>query len=368
MGIDQAAVTMLLQRAQREVDSGLLPSVQVALGYQGELVAFETYGDANNDSRYVVYSATKAFVAGAMWALIGDGLIDVSKRVAESIPEFATNGKENITVEQVMLHTSGFPSAPLSPIDGDTSAGRTAAFAKWRLNWEPNTTFEYHPTAAHWVLAELIERTTGQDFRDVVEQRVTSPAGLGRALGNVAFPASELSAVGEPATADELEAVLGVRSIDVGEVTIDALLGFNNPAVQKVGIPGGGGVMRAADLALYYQAILRNPDEMWRPDVIADATGNVRNTFGDRVTGLPANRTLGLVQAGSDGLSNLRGMGRTVSAGTFGHNGAAGQIAWGDPATGLSLGYCTNGLDQHYIREHRRTTAIASLAGVCATA
>ncbi|MEO6125960.1 MAG: serine hydrolase domain-containing protein [Ilumatobacteraceae bacterium] len=368
MGIDQAAVKTLMERAQREVDGGLLPSVQIALGYNDELIAVETFGDATNDSRYVVYSATKAFVAGAMWALIGDGLIDVSKRVADYIPEFATNGKDDITIEQVMLHTSGFPSAPLSPIDGDTSAGRTAAFSKWRLNWEPNTTFEYHPTAAHWVLAELIERVTGQDFRDVVEQRVSTPAGLGRVLGNVAHPASELIAVGEPATADELEAVLGVRSIDVGEVTTDALIAFNNPAVQKVGIPGGGGVMRAADLALYYQALLHNPNEMWKPDVIADAKGNVRNTFPDRVTGLRANRTLGLVQAGSDGLSNMRGMGRTVSPATFGHNGAAGQIAWADPVTGLSLGYCTNGLDQHYIREHRRTTAIASLAGVCATA
>lgn len=368
MGIDQAAVKALMERARREVDSGLLPSVQIALGHGGELVAFETFGDATNDSRYVVYSATKAFVAGAMWALIGDSSIDVSKRVADYIPEFATNGKENITVEQVMLHTSGFPSAPLNPLDGDTSAGRTAAFAKWRLNWEPNTTYEYHPTAAHWVLAELIERVSGQDFRDVVEQRVTTPAGLERVLGKVAYPASELIAVGEPATPDELEAALGVRSIDVGEVTTDALLGFNNPAVQQVGVPGGGGVMRAADLALYYQAILHNPNEMWNPDVLADATGNVRNTFGERVTGLAANRTLGLIQAGSDGMSNLRGMGRTVSPGTFGHNGAAGQIAWGDPVTGLSLGYCTNGLDQHYIREHRRTTAIASLAGVCATA
>ena len=52
--------------------------------------------------------------------------------------------------------------------------------------------------------------------------------------------------------------------------------------------------------------------------------------------------------------------------GAFGHNGAGGQLAWADPATGLSLGYCTNGLDQHVVREPRRGTAISSLAGVCA--
>ena len=50
----------------------------------------ETFGDATPDTRYVVYSATKAFVAGAMWAVIGDGLIDPSSRVVELVPEFGT--------------------------------------------------------------------------------------------------------------------------------------------------------------------------------------------------------------------------------------------------------------------------------------
>lgn len=367
MGIDQKAVNTLLDRVCRDVDSGLLPSAQVALAYDGELVGFDTFGDATNDNRYLVYSATKAFVAGAVWALIGDGVVDVSKRVVDYIPEFGSNGKDVITLEQVMLHTSGFPAAPLSPVGGDTSAGRTAAFAKWRLNWEPGTQFEYHPTSAHWVLAEVIERVTGRDYRDVVADRVTTPAGLGRVLGDVPHAATELIVVGEAATPDELESAFGIRELDLGEVTTEALLAFNDPAVQRVGIPGGGGVMRAADLALYYQAVLHNPGAMWSADVLTDVTTNVRNRLPDKMTKVPANRTLGLVQAGSDGLSGFRGMGKTVSAGTVGHNGAKGQIAWADPATGLSFGYCTNGLDEHFIREARRTTAIASLAGLCAT-
>ena len=82
--------------------------------------------------------------------------------------------------------------------------------------------------------------------------------------------------------------------------------------------------------------------------------------------GVPANRTRGLILAGDDGRSHLRGMGRTVSPAAFGHNGAAGQIAWADPATGLSFAYLTNGRDLHFLREHRRTTALASLAARCA--
>ena len=124
--------------------------------------------------------------------------------------------------------------------------------------------------------------------------------------------------------------------------------------------------MRAADLALYYQAVLHNPGGMWDAEVLNDAKTNVRNHFPDLMTGVPANRTLGLVQAGGDGKSNFRGMDRTVSALAVGHNGAKGQIAWGDPASGLSLGFCTNGLDENILRESRRTTAIASIAGTCA--
>jgi CubicO group peptidase (beta-lactamase class C family) len=367
MRVDQQAVQRLLDRARREVDDGFLPSAQVALALDGELVAFETFGDATNDTRYVVYSATKAFVAGAMWAIVGDGLVDLTLPVAHYVPEFGSNGKDVVTVEQVMLHTSGFPSAPLAALDGDTSEGRRRAFARWRLNWPPGSTYEYHPTSAHWVLAEIIETVTGTDFRDVVETRVTAPIGLPRVLGDLPTPAAELVVVGEPATREEMMAAFGVPEVDVGEVTIDALVGFNDPAVQRVGVPGGGGVMRAADLALYYQAILDDRRGVWDPDVLDDVRSNVRNRLPERVTGLPANRTLGLVQAGDDGRSNLRGMGRTVSPRTIGHNGAKGQIAWGDPVTGLSFGYCTNGLDQHMVREPRRTTALASLAAVCVT-
>jgi CubicO group peptidase (beta-lactamase class C family) len=368
--LKQDKVEQLLTRAQREVNDGLLPSCQLALAIDGKVEVFETFGTESNESSYVIFSATKAFVAGGIWVLIGEGKVDVGKRVADYIPEFASNGKEDITVEQVMLHTAGFPHAPMPFDQGATSEGRTAAFARWRLNWEPGSTYEYHATSAHWVLAEIIERVTGQDYRDFIEERVTRPVGIDRRV--LGLPRdqqdgiAELVHCGSPATPDELEAVLGIRELPVTEVTPEALLSFNTPAAREVGVPGGGGVMTAADMALYYQALLHNPGGIWDGDVLRDATGNVRSMVPERWFGLPASRALGVVVAGDDGRGNLRGFGKTGSPRMFGHGGAGGQIAWADPDTGLSFGYTTNGLDQNVIREGRRGVALSSIAAECA--
>jgi CubicO group peptidase (beta-lactamase class C family) len=73
-----------------------------------------------------------------------------------------------------------------------------------------------------------------------------------------------------------------------------------------------------------------------------------------------------VVIAGDDGLANYRGFGKTNSALAFGHGGAGGQIGWADPATGISLAYCTNGFDRNDVRQARRSVAISSLAAQCA--
>ena len=371
LGIDAGRLGELRTRVRREIDAGLLPSCQFALARDGKLAAFETVGAADPKTRYVIFSATKAFVASAVWLLIGDGSVDIDRRVADYISEFATNGKDVVTVEQVMLLTSGFPRAPLGPPAWADRDRRLEAFAKWRLNWEPGTAHEYHPTSAHWVLAELIERISGRDYRDFVHERVTGALGLPRVVGippDDQDDIAELSLCGEPASPVELEAIFGVPELPATEVTDDALLSFNRPDVRAVGVPGGGGVATAATLALFYQALLHNPDKLWDPDGLADATGRVRNTFPDTLAlGAPANRALGVVVAGDDGNANRRGFGHTQSPRTFGHNGAGGQIAWADPESGLSFSYVTNGRDRNPIREGRRSIGISSRAAVCAS-
>src|SRR5437763_17169960 len=120
--INKDALHTLIDRAHREVDQGIVPSCQLAVAEHGEVVESVTIGDAvaGNDTRYVIFSCTKALVASAVWQLLAEGLIRLEDRVAEHIPELGENGKDSATVEHVLPHTSGFQRAPLGPPPGLT--------------------------------------------------------------------------------------------------------------------------------------------------------------------------------------------------------------------------------------------------------
>ena len=365
--VDPAKVARLLARVRQEVDQGLSPAVSIAVAHHGSVVVDATFG-APEGTRFLAFSATKALVAAAIWRMIDEGMVDVQASAATYVPEFATNGKDVVTVEHLLTHTGGFPWAPLGPNRWSTSAGRRDAFSRWRLTLEPGTTFVYHPTAGHWVLGEILATVTGMDHTDAIEELVTAPLGLPRLLG---IPLDQqdgiLDAVGYgvPPTPDEMEQAYGFK-IDITElippdVALTALTSLNDPDARVVGVPGGGGIFRAQDIAMLYQGLLHNPGGLWSEEALIEGTERPRNMLPD-MWGVPASRTLGLVVAGDDGLSHRRGVGRMVSPRAFGHNGAGGQLAFADPDTGLSVGYLTAGLDQNMIRQQRRDTAIASLA------
>ena len=174
--------TELETAAAREIEGGLT-ACQVAVARDNVVLWTGSFGSATDNTRFWVASATKPIVSSAIWHLIADGKLDISRAVADYAPEFADNGKRDVTVEQVLLMTCGFPSAPMDSNDGADPARRIAQLAQWTLEYEPGTKYVYHGMSAHWVLAELIERLSGQDFRDFVEGRVTRPLGLPRLLG-----------------------------------------------------------------------------------------------------------------------------------------------------------------------------------------
>jgi len=341
----------LLALARTDVDNGRLPACQLAVAKDGELVVFETFGDATNDTRFCVFSCTKPIVASAVWLLLGEGRLALDGKIAEYIPEFATNGKDVVTLEQVLLHTSGFPLAPITPLEGATAEGRAKRFEEWRLDWEPGGRFEYHATSAHYVLIDLIQRIEGRDFREVIEDRVTTPLGLPRLLG---------------LDLDDQDDIADLVVMEPGGLGSDAtiLAGLTSPEVVRAGVPGGGGVMTAASLALFYQGLLHNPGGIWDADTLGDVTTNVRCVLPEPMFNLAVNRTAGLVLAGDDGKGAMRygGFGTTNSGGTFGHAGAFMQIGWADPATGISFAYCHNGLYEDMMVDGARGVAMATIA------
>ena len=363
MGVDPHALQLAVDRIQAEVDAGLLPAAQLAVARHGRLVFEAAFGSATTTDRFVVYSCTKAFTGGVIWQLLGEGRLALDDPAARFVPSFGSNGKDAVTIAHLLTHTGGFPHAPLGPPRWATAEGRHDSFAKWRLDTKPGSHFEYHPTSGHWVLGAVAEAILDQPLGEAIDERLCRPLGLTFGLGQppeAQGPVADPVAVGEPPTPDELRAVFGTDSFDLGEVTPEVLTMFGDPAVRAVGVPGGGGVATAADLARYYQALLANPDGMWDPEALRLATREILVTLPDPMLGFAANRSAGLIIAGDDTNVTLRGFGAGCSPRTFGHNGAGGQIAWADPETGLSMGFVTSGIDANFLREARRTMSIAS--------
>lgn len=377
VGVDSDKLEALFARAKRDVDQGVLDGCQVAVARDGKLAAFRSFGHAiqggadrpvTDETLFHIFSCTKAIVAAGVWLLFEEKALRLDEKVADIIPEFGTNGKEVITVEQLMLHAGGFPYAPFPAHSWGDREALLRAFSKWKLNWPVDSRFEYHATSAHWVLAEIIERRAGQPWKQFLRARLLDPMGL------------EEIFIGCPP--EQQQRVADVRHMTPpvpppggwGEVTPEAILGFNEPGPRAAGVPGGGGVCSAASLALFYQPLIRGGEtvdgrKLMKRETIEFATTvrarphhiDLNLQLIDPKLVVNTNRALAVVVAGGDGYAFCRGFGRETSSQAFGHGGAGGQIAFGDPVSGISVGYTTNGFVDP-MTSARRTTAIASLA------
>lgn len=373
VGIDSDRLQLLFAAARREVDEGRIPSAQIALACHGRLAGMASFGNVEcagviapttDQTLFCVYSTTKGIIAAALWLLMEEDLLRLDERVSDIIPEFASNGKDVVSVRHVVTHTCGFPLAPMKPEIWDDRDQRLATFAQWRLTWEPDSRFEYHATSAHWVLAEIIERRTGQPYQAFVRQRIIAPMGLDEFF--LGLPAEQDGRVAKVVhTVPPVEPPGGWGGADP-----DALLVFNRPAARRVGVPGGGAITSAAELAMLYQPLVHGGvtaegKRILRRDTIEQATRVLTDErHVDPILRVPVNRAVGVVVAGDDGKSHYRGFGHKASAHAFGHGGAGGQIAWGDPQTGLSVGFCSSGLGP-WVETGRRVTELSTLAAEC---
>ena len=323
------------------------PGAQIALAYRGQLVWEESFGQArlgsgheaddktmaaDNQSLWLLYSNTKIIVATLLWRLHEQGKLRFTDRVADHLPEFAKNGKDAITLFQVITHQGGFP-------DGDVPSSTWRDHSKVRqtvcdfqLQWEPGSRVSYHGLSAHWVLVMVVEAVTGRDYRDVIRSEVLEPLGLANDLF-VGLPASETSRMTflyEPHS----ESPNGLR---LREESTSRLW-------QEAGVPGGGAYGTARGMVALYQMMLLggvlNGVRLLSPRTLAYAIQNFTADRVDEFMGMPMHRGLGPHLRGTT--VGIRGLGSLARPDTFGHGGVGTSYCWADPQSGLSFAYITN--------------------------
>jgi CubicO group peptidase (beta-lactamase class C family) len=333
VGIDRDRLEMFRARVRLEVERGALPSAQIAVARHGRLILFETFGDATNQSRYILQSVGRTLVAAAIWKVLGNGALELDERVGDIIPEFAANDKHDVTVEQVLTHTAGFPFAPLGyPKMLDRSV-RLEAFARWRLDWTPGTRLQFHLTSASWVISELVERRMGLPFPEYVRREIVEPLNLGFVLPLAADQYHEILAV--PTATD--------RTRDNQEVDPWGPWYLADPAVLAGGEPGHSVVGSAADVVLLFQALYHSG--LWSEKTVDDCIRIRRSEapVGEQLYGggeSIANVALFCMVSGNVGGDWTP---RTGSPRTFGNGGAPVQLGFMDPEAGTSFAFLTNG-------------------------
>jgi CubicO group peptidase (beta-lactamase class C family) len=340
LGLNQQSLDRLDALIRRHIKEGKYPGAQIAVARHGKLALFESYGaarikpsrvPARSDTLWLLYSNTKVITACAIWILVEQGALRFTDRVAMHVPGFEANGKKDITVLQVLTHQGGFPAAEVPPAAWKDHDLLRRTVCKFALEWTPGSKLSYHPLAAHWVAAVLIEALAKVDYRDFIRKNVIEPLGLERELF-LGLPDRE-----HRRTADMYEPSKdGSRQTKREE---------NNTAeFRRAGVPGGGGYATARAMAAFYQMMANqgtlNGVRLLSPRMVTYVT---RNFTGDRVDeymGMPMHRGLGPHSRGIT--ATIRGLGSLASPRTFGHGGVGSSYCWADPDSGVSFAYLTN--------------------------
>ncbi|OUZ11733.1 serine hydrolase [Aeromicrobium sp. PE09-221] len=176
-----------------QLDSGDELGAAIAVNLDGETVV-DLWGGHRDAARTLpwerdtivnVWSTTKEITALAVLMCVDRGLIDLDAPVARYWPEFAQNGKDAVTVRQLMSHTSGVsgwepPFVVTDMYDWDTATSRLAAQAPW---WEPGTASGYHANNQGHLLGEVIRRTDGRMLKQFVAEEIAAPLGVDLQIG-----------------------------------------------------------------------------------------------------------------------------------------------------------------------------------------
>jgi CubicO group peptidase (beta-lactamase class C family) len=150
--------------------------------------------DATVDTIYDMASLTKMFTTVAALREMDAGRLALNATVASYIPEFAVNGKENITILELFTHTSGFdadPSPPLFSSNYTTYGQRIQAILTQKIINPPGSTYLYSDLNFMTVML-VLETITGRPLDELISD-FTVPLGMTSTFfnrGNIEGPAN----------------------------------------------------------------------------------------------------------------------------------------------------------------------------------
>ncbi len=307
---------------QKAIADGLIPGAVVVIGHDGKIVYRKAFGNRavsprrepmTLDTIFDIASLTKTFTAAGVMRLVELGQVRLNDPVARYIPEFAANGKQDITVRQLLTHYSGLaPDLDLKPPWNGKDVGLRMAFEATPVA-PPGSRLIYSDINGI-VLGALVERVSGMPLEKYLAAHVTGPLGL----TNTRFlpPAEWRSRI---APADYAEKVLGE-----GTRILHLRGTVNDPTARRMGgVAGHAGLFSTADDLAKYAQWLLDRDRVLAPATIEKMTTPQQPPEQTELRGLGWDI--------ESPFSSNRG--ELLPVGGFGHTGWTGTSLWVDPLT-----------------------------------
>lgn len=309
------------------ITQGHAPGAVVLIGHGGKVVYRKAFGNRSLeptvepmtvDTVFDMASLTKVLATtGSVMRMVQLGQIKLNDPVSRYIPEFGQNGKQEITIRQMLTHYSGLrPDLDLKPEwTGQAEAYRLANAEK--LVTPPGSTFLYSDIN-FIVLAELVQKLTGLTLNRYAETFLFTPLGM----TNTKFlpPQSWFLRIA-PTQKDERSGIM-LRGM------------VHDPTARQMGgVAGHAGVFSTADdTAKFAQTLLNGGAPVWSRLTVEKMTTPQQ----------PPNLTVvrGLGWDIDSPFSSNRG--ELLPVGSFGHTGFTGTSLWIDPTTETYIVLLTN--------------------------
>jgi CubicO group peptidase (beta-lactamase class C family) len=308
------------------------------------------------DTMVVVHSATKGLAAMALAIAHSRGWLDYEKRVCAYWPEFAQQGKERITVRQLLAHQAGLFAID-EPVDRSMVADLdrlAVVLARQKPAWEPGTRQAYHALTLGFYEGELLRRvdpchrSLGQFFHD----EVATPLGEDIYIGlPETIPNSRLATIAPPRPLEmlfgfplrfTLEAMNRRSNIYRAlEINPGTRVYFDEQRVyaRNLEVPSGNAVATARGIAHAYSVFATGGHELGlRKETLdllaAPAIPPTRGFFDECLKGDGVQFSLGFMKP-----SSVWSFGNPAS---FGSPGSGGSLGFADPTARIGYTYVTS--------------------------